>query len=70
MNTITPNPEQFQQFIAKTDSGPVVMLNLLKFKTQADGGEETGAEAYRCYGEAVVKMLEARGGRVLWTGIC
>jgi hypothetical protein len=29
---ITPNKEQFQALAAAPDSGPVVMLNLLKFK--------------------------------------
>jgi uncharacterized protein (DUF1330 family) len=68
VSTIVPNLEQFQQFAASSDTGPVVMLNLLKFKARADGEEGSGAEAYSRYGDAVVKMVEARGGRVLWTG--
>jgi uncharacterized protein (DUF1330 family) len=68
MSAIVPNLEQFQQFAASPDTGPVVMLNLLKFKVRADGEEESGAEAYSRYGDAVVKLVEAQGGRVLWTG--
>ena len=47
------------------DEGPVVMLNLLKFK-EADGG--SGAAEYGKYGDSVVQMVEARGGKVLWMG--
>lgn len=68
MSTIIPNPEQFQQFTTSPDTGPVVMLNLLKFKAHADGEEESGADAYRRYGDAVVKMVEARGGCIVWSG--
>jgi uncharacterized protein (DUF1330 family) len=68
MAGIVPTPERIQALLADPDSGPVVMLNLLKFKVRADGEEGTGADAYRRYGEAVVRMVEERGGRVLWTG--
>ena len=30
--------------------------------------QSTGAGAYRDYSDQVVKMVEARGGRVIWTG--
>jgi uncharacterized protein (DUF1330 family) len=44
------------------------MLNLLKFRERAIGEEGSGADAYRRYGDAVIKMIEARGGRVIWSG--
>ena len=50
------------------DTGPVVMLNLLKFKARAEGESGSGADAYKRYGEAAVKMVEEQGGRVLWQG--
>lgn len=66
---ITPNREQFVELASAPDEGPVVMLNLLKFKAPADGdGAESGAAEYRRYGEAAVEMVEARGGKVLWAG--
>ena len=68
MGTIVPRPDQIQALVSDPDQGPVVMLNLLKFKERAQGEEGTGADAYRRYGDAVVKMVEARGGRVLWSG--
>ncbi|MGB6555581.1 MAG: DUF1330 domain-containing protein [Candidatus Binataceae bacterium] len=68
MSSIVPNPEAFQALMADPDDGPVVMLNLLKFKAVADGASGTGADAYRRYGDAATKLVEARGGRVLWMG--
>jgi uncharacterized protein (DUF1330 family) len=46
---------------AAPDEGPVVMLNLLKFKP----GQE---ESYLRYGDAAQDMIEERGGRLLWSG--
>ncbi len=68
MSSIVPNPDAFQALAADPDQGPLVMLNLLKFKPRADGEAGSGADAYRRYGEAAQKMIEARGGRVLWMG--
>jgi len=68
VGTIIPRPDQIQALVADPDQGPVVMLNLLKFKERATGEEGTGADAYRRYGAAVIKMVEARGGKVLWSG--
>jgi len=66
---ITPNRDQFTALASAPDDGPVVMLNLLKFKDRADGSQrETGAEAYRQYGDAAVAMIEERGGKVIWAG--
>lgn len=62
MNSLLPNPETIQEFLSKADKGPVVMLNLLKFK--ADGGEE----AYGKYAEAVGKILAHHGGKVIYAG--
>jgi uncharacterized protein (DUF1330 family) len=67
MNKISPDPEKFAKLIKK-HHGPIVMLNLLKFKAKAQGEEGTGAEAYSRYGSRVVKMIEAVGGKVLWSG--
>jgi uncharacterized protein (DUF1330 family) len=65
---ITPNREQFEQLGTAPDAGPVVMLNLLKFKPRAGDGEGSGAEAYGRYRDAAVKMVEERGGKLLWAG--
>jgi uncharacterized protein (DUF1330 family) len=66
---ITPNREQFAELAtaASADDGPVVMLNLLKFKDTATSGG-TGAASYNRYGDSVTRMVEERGGRILWSG--
>ena len=70
--SIRPNEEQFAELAAADDSGPVVMLNLLKFKARAGGpGNEddaSGAAEYRRYGNTAVEMIEERGGKVIWAG--
>jgi uncharacterized protein (DUF1330 family) len=68
VTSIRPNIDQFKALLAAPDDGPVVMLNLLKFKERAASGAGSGGEAYRRYGDAAVEMIEQRGGKVLWTG--
>ena len=65
---IVPNRTQFEALAASTDPGPVVMLNLLKFRAAAEGEEGTGADAYRRYSDGAVKLVEAQGGTILWFG--
>ena len=68
MSAIKPNKSQFMELAQAPDDGPVVMLNLLKFKARADNAEGSGASEYAKYGEAAVQMVESRGGKVLWMG--
>ena len=75
---ITPTKEQFTEFAHGTREGEVVMINLLHFARSGDeasdehgadgAGDTRGASAYRDYSEQVVKMVESRGGKVIWTG--
>lgn len=78
---ITPTREQFTEFAHGTRDGEVVMINLLHFAPSERAGEgggnaeaeragsgTAGVHAYRDYSDQVVKMVEARGGRVIWTG--
>lgn len=62
INAMHPTPEQMQQYIALDHDGPIVMVNLLKFKP--DGG----AESYAKYGSAVAPLLKKIGARVLFSG--
>jgi uncharacterized protein (DUF1330 family) len=81
---ITPTREQFTEFAHGTREGEVVMINLLHFArpddaapppdadantgTDTDTESSSGAGAYREYSDQVVKMVESRGGKVIWTG--
>ena len=62
INAVLPTAEQRQAFAALPDEGPVVMLNLLKFKP--DGGQ---AE-YMKYGMAVQPLLQKAGAKTLFMG--
>ena len=67
MKTLTPTREQIRGLKGHEDDGPVVMINLLKFKTVTDGGE-SGRDAYNRYLTAVGPMLNNVGGHLLWMG--
>ena len=69
---IAPSKEQLKTFIENVPSGPVTMLNLLQFKEKAvyaDARESnlSGAEAYGLYAIEVSKMIEADGGRMVFS---
>lgn len=62
MNSLVPNEEALRALAANPDDGPVVMLNLLKFKR---GG---GSKVYGQYSEAFQKLLHQHGGRFVYLG--
>ena len=62
MSVLFPTQEALEALARSGDGGPVVMLNLLKYR-----GSE-GAEAYGRYMAAVAPLLAARGARVLYMG--
>jgi uncharacterized protein (DUF1330 family) len=65
---ITPTKEQFSAYAHGTRDGEVVMINLLHFSESDGASDESGQGAYRNYSDQVVKMVEDRGGRVVWMG--
>ena len=65
---ITPTREQFEAFANHEREGEVVMINLLHFAPTDGASKPRGEDAYRQYGEAAIKMVEDRGGRVVWMG--
>ena len=73
INSVFPSQDQAMGFFGSPEDGPFVMVNLLKFKDKAeyeDGSDAhlTGVEAYNRYGEEVSKMVEALGGKILYSG--
>lgn len=65
---ITPNREQFVEYAKSDLDGEVVMLNLLRFARTGASDEESGAAAYGRYSDQVIKMVEAQGGTIVWSG--
>jgi len=62
INAMSPTPKQIQAYLAIEHDGPVVMLNLLKFKP---GGAAT---EYRKYGVEVQELFSKIGARVIFSG--
>ena len=64
MPALQPTTEQITAFTKDSHDGPIVMINLLKFREAAEyqpgdpeyGDEITGAEAYARYGAGVAEL--------------
>lgn len=72
-NAVFPGPQQVMEFFGAPEDGPFVMVNLLRFKANAeyeDGSDAhlTGSEAYARYGEEVRKLVEGLGGKIRYSG--
>jgi uncharacterized protein (DUF1330 family) len=72
-NAVTPSPDQIQAFLASDLSGPICMVNLLKFKQRAEYGDGratnlSGSEAYSLYGAHMREFCEPKGCRFLFFG--
>jgi uncharacterized protein (DUF1330 family) len=63
MSFIMPTQDQFKKLMSQNYKGPIVMVNLLKFKP---GG---GAESYRKYYEATKNLMEGKAiTRIVYRG--
>ena len=68
---IDPTKETFAAFRENDRPGPLHMLNLVRFRAQADypdGRAATGAEAYAAYGRESAPVFARLGGRIVWRG--
>ncbi|MXW00220.1 MAG: DUF1330 domain-containing protein [Holophagales bacterium] len=70
MAQIAPEPEQIEELLKGPAEGPVVMVNLLRFKKEADAPDEglSGQEAYGRYGAQMVQWVTSQGARLIWSG--
>ena len=48
--------------------GPIVMVNLMRFRERSLDGVGSGWDAHLRYSALTVPMIKARGGTLLWTG--
>ena len=72
-NAVYPTADGIQALMRDKSSTRIAMLNLLKFREKAiykDGrsGNISGREAYMRYANAMTKIVEREGGRILFTG--
>ncbi len=59
---VDPTPEQVSRLVKEDTGGPVVMLNLLRFKP--DGGRES----YEAYGAKAFPFLQESGAEIVFAG--
>ncbi|RJF86261.1 DUF1330 domain-containing protein [Oleomonas cavernae] len=72
-NAVMPRGEQIRALFDAQDDGPVVMLNLLRFRETAaypDGQDAalSGRGAYGRYAAAMKALVESQGGRLIFSG--
>lgn len=72
-NAVYPTGEQLTAIAARGGSGPIVMVNLLKFRERAiykDGRSDDvdGRTAYARYAAEMAPYVERRGGRMVFLG--
>ena len=74
---LNPTPESGRDLMMRNITGPVVMLNLLRFKDYADysetpqlapEGKITGEMAYQLYVDHTLPYLKKSGGEILFLG--
>ena len=76
MNAVNPTPEQFRAMAEKGPEGPIVMVNLLKYRAKAAYSADrpeakenlSGLAAYRRYGATALACVTELGGGVVWAG--
>lgn len=77
MTYLSPTEEAGRALFARPHSGPIVMLNLLRFRAEADyaadpelapGTPISGAAAYDLYTAHTLPRLQASGGEILFEG--
>jgi uncharacterized protein (DUF1330 family) len=75
MPSIEPTPEQLQRLTRELgESGPIVMINLLRYREQAAYPQGTnatpcsGQEAYQRYAAVATRTIAEVGGRIVWMG--
>lgn len=73
-NRVMPDENQIKAMMSDPGpDGPIVMVNLLKFREKAaykDGSDAdlSGREAYARYGAGVAPLIEKHGGRLIFAG--
>ena len=50
------------------DDGPVVMVNLVRFRERSLDDRGSGWDAYSRYSKADIPLLKQVGGTILWAG--
>ena len=72
MGMLHGDPEAFAAMASGEPDEPIVMLNLLRYRDQADSGFGvdglSGREAYGVYGQRFAELHPKYGGEPIWMG--
>jgi len=65
---VDPRGRDLKTFLADDPGGPVVMLNLLRFRPDAEGGHAAARDSYTAYLAHFRRHAEPRGADILYLG--
>ena len=63
-------PQELNEALVRSlpDTGPVVMVNLVRYRPRSLDGDGSGEDAYLRYSRMTMPLIKARGGTALWAG--
>jgi len=70
-NSVDPSRQQFDTFKNLPRDTPIMMLNLIRLRDEAqypDGRNASGAQAYKSYGKESDPIFKRVGGEIIWRG--
>jgi uncharacterized protein (DUF1330 family) len=70
-NSIDPTRQQFDMFKNLPRDTPIMMMNLIRLRDEAqypDGRNASGVQAYKSYGEESGPIFKRVGGEIIWRG--
>ena len=70
-NSVDPTRQQFDTFKNLPRDTPIMMLNLIRLRGEAqypDGRNASGVQAYKSYGEESGTIFKRVGGEIIWRG--
>jgi len=68
LTQVQPSQEQISQLKNYPKDIPLVMVNIIKFKSQIENGNETGAVAYARYFKNVQAFVAKANAKLIWKG--
>ena len=68
LTQVSPTKEQIAQLMAYPKDTPIVMTNIIKFKSITQNGKESGQEAYMRYFKNVQPFVAKAKATLIWKG--
>ncbi len=68
LTQVAASKEQIAELMKYPKDTPIVMTNIIKFKTRTDKGDETGQEAYMRYFKNVQPFIQKAEAKLIWKG--